>query len=1387
MLISNSNYVTSLVDYILDVKPYHTKLTEVIEEYQFFDYTNVKITEAEKYRINLNSVWTESYISDSFVTRFIIPPFYMPRFSLEGNNHTFNSVSEQVAHLNVGQFQYRGSTYKYNLPNCYQLRANRGIESVVIDGTNFLAEGIDYYESKGMLSFVTDEPSQNERTWIQTKDIGLPIGTLANLPYSGNIVNGTVSVSDISVNFDVANPDEYVVECAGISEVMNFDFTASEALVDAVNKKITYTFTHNFGSQYLVFETYLYDANGLLHAALQQVQIVDDNTVQIVFPYKKVKKVVQIPTGTIRIVSVPSISTYFVTSASTTWTINHRFNSMKLLPYVFVLTDNGYTSILPKSVVILNADTIQITFSSKQIGYVVILPAANEGTFTEINDTNSITFTGDFSAGKEPLVRAFTRYNGNIVQVIPQDITCTSTELTVSFDTTVTPNSFAVLSQPSTDYWFMVLSANYGFINYASSFTPFTGRGITFTANGPAKVGDYSVIGPQHNVITVHPSAPKETWTLIKTNSISYNKPTYVYTGLTTVIAVATPAYLQTIKVPDQYWSVTCVGVNYTNNNATFNVDLCTSSNVQIAQITVSLNTPTINLDIGGMLAMSFTPGSRGIHVGDYAQFDIGYDADYYGIGGYDNGEYTGPDDPTDYGVTVELIPFINPPKILPIASAYIKAPTEVWTFTFNQAGGYFTALGSVSGNQRVLFPGEEYDNGIIRFRMSSQYTQFDPLKAKVPGYLASYGAQMVANGEIMDGDVFYLQVTNRRPSVLVYGSVSGWQKPAAIGEFYWNGLIGFQLDNPYYEVVRENIVIGNSLTDNHLTLDFNFSIDFNSAPRFDTISERIEFKYLPTGLQLTNVRDASYNLLSTSLTPNPLAQYTVFSALRGNLPGAVVGTEYKDLETNFIGSDRNFTIDLTLNQVNPDIAPPDFSLHITTSEWFKPFHSQDVLVLQNPSTGKLVVNTYLEDQFTLQLKTSHPELGSSNYIVPTFILAAADYDDSEEGYDGYSNSAGTYTVDQPFDSLGYDTFDGDVLLEPRLQSPAVPDRGYRYEVWASNAFATETVNHTIQTTSSGLVTTPLNYFGHAKVGTISMVYDNVVNAMRQVIDIDPAFALHYLTLNTKLSYTVVQPDCYNELIKVLTSESFLVFDRFPVVENLSISIIDTSNTLTALTFDENINTYVVELQDKGYDELGYGELYDLPGPVYKYDAKGNAIKQPWDENFFTSTQEILLDVGTASSGYDHLFDAAPGAMPDADPGTYDTDYYDQDAAQTSNTVDTSVYDGLSIVVIEDGSLSPAGWDEPSWDEQPWDADQITGTVYGYVTLHVGVKYTTPAPVTSLYVVLPRANASLKITDLNGNIIDPSHYSLIYQNLSNGLPLYLILLAASIQISVLSQ
>ena len=54
-LTKNSQYVASLVDFIKDTKPYHSKLTEIVEEYQFFDEMHVHFEERNSLKGEIDS------------------------------------------------------------------------------------------------------------------------------------------------------------------------------------------------------------------------------------------------------------------------------------------------------------------------------------------------------------------------------------------------------------------------------------------------------------------------------------------------------------------------------------------------------------------------------------------------------------------------------------------------------------------------------------------------------------------------------------------------------------------------------------------------------------------------------------------------------------------------------------------------------------------------------------------------------------------------------------------------------------------------------------------------------------------------------------------------------------------------------------------------------------------------------------------------------------------------------------------------------------------------------------------------------------------------------------------------------------------------------------
>lgn len=49
----------------------------------------------------------------------------------------------------------------------------------------------------------------------------------------------------------------------------------------------------------------------------------------------------------------------------------------------------------------------------------------------------------------------------------------------------------------------------------------------------------------------------------------------------------------------------------------------------------------------------------------------------------------------------------------------------------------------------------------------------------------------------LTNGDSFTFETFDEKPMFLVHGSVSGWQEPATMDKYYWNGKIGFRINSP--------------------------------------------------------------------------------------------------------------------------------------------------------------------------------------------------------------------------------------------------------------------------------------------------------------------------------------------------------------------------------------------------------------------------------------------------------------------------------------------------------------------------------------------------------------------------------------------------------------
>lgn len=172
----NSRYISSLVSYINDTKPFHSKLTEVVEEYQFFDEMSVKFTESFASRTKINPAWLYSFYSSGSAINNRMP--------LKQLNFHLASVFSSNANTTAGTVKVGRdeNTDLASVPYVYSKKAfdGVGIADLLVerqgnrDVLEPMIEGIDYFQSHGSFQFqvkqTTDANTNFVPSWNETRN-----------------------------------------------------------------------------------------------------------------------------------------------------------------------------------------------------------------------------------------------------------------------------------------------------------------------------------------------------------------------------------------------------------------------------------------------------------------------------------------------------------------------------------------------------------------------------------------------------------------------------------------------------------------------------------------------------------------------------------------------------------------------------------------------------------------------------------------------------------------------------------------------------------------------------------------------------------------------------------------------------------------------------------------------------------------------------------------------------------------------------------------------------------------------------------------------------------------------------------------------------------------
>lgn len=179
-----SIYIQSLVDFVLDTKPYHSKLTEVVQEYRFFDEMTVRIDEQLFSNTILKGAWTYPFFSRG-ISSLANPPqlrinqLEIPQFT----PIAFTVQEDENLDLPFVPFAYD--------PRCLAGPGASGVFLNRANGVNEpLLEGHDFYLSHGAYVFnVKDIKARRQTAFFENTYTSAdgPFPITVNLPGFGAV------------------------------------------------------------------------------------------------------------------------------------------------------------------------------------------------------------------------------------------------------------------------------------------------------------------------------------------------------------------------------------------------------------------------------------------------------------------------------------------------------------------------------------------------------------------------------------------------------------------------------------------------------------------------------------------------------------------------------------------------------------------------------------------------------------------------------------------------------------------------------------------------------------------------------------------------------------------------------------------------------------------------------------------------------------------------------------------------------------------------------------------------------------------------------------------------------------------------------------------------
>jgi len=528
----NSTYVKSLVSYILDTKPYHSKLSEIGEQYRFSDNLNVKISENLFNSLVMKGAFVHSHFANGSsvpAPRTNLQNFFTPLF----RNPSINNQA-----LTRGAFKINRdeNTDLPLVPMVFdpKVLGAGGLADAAIqkngntNKTVYLLEGKDVHQSKGAYVFGIDSVHSDKHDINFTFELNFTEFVAPDF-VQPEIYPKTFNTGVVSSDLVITGPAEkidnssFLVTGPGLVKVIGLQngFKYAPRISAIKNKNLLQTVTDNIRTQLIsdnpgstisqiraiinnIGAILVLNPDSASSIALDQINTILSNDI--------------IPSNYITLINALNIAPVPVISGFSTWD-DVLVKLVSLSPRLYY---GGYTDAS-----ITESGELQYrSVHSNNLSITNVIPNIHttdyeEYTFTVLDTANTVSIHGSSSGliGFADVPSVFTS----------SKISCNVDNRTLFLPDVVTlGETYTILSLGSgTD--FVSMGATSGTIGETFVCTArASGTGVLYQEH-TLTAGTTILLTPMPRIV-VHEDAALEKWSLIRTNPIAYSRPEFIST-----------------------------------------------------------------------------------------------------------------------------------------------------------------------------------------------------------------------------------------------------------------------------------------------------------------------------------------------------------------------------------------------------------------------------------------------------------------------------------------------------------------------------------------------------------------------------------------------------------------------------------------------------------------------------------------------------------------------------------------------------------------------------------------------------------------------------------------------------------------------------------------